>query len=504
MLSGRNIFFLTLFFCFGKLSLSGQVNVTDLAEATERTIKKEDRFINATLLSVSGKKQEALKLLDTLRKENPGDAAIHFEMAKLYKDLKDLQQTETSLKEAVRLAPDNIWIRIMEAELEEALGRYRDAWNIVAVVCSMAPKNPVYYQWKVDLHLKANDISGALKTLDDEALQIGFREKSVLRKSEILVSAGKTKDAIQVLESLNDRFPAEKKYLRLIINVLHADNKVSETLPYLKRILAIDPNDADAKLGLLLLENKKLGKDDYLITLTPLINDPSVPIDVKIKELLPFVREQSFSGDTSLVKPIIRLCDQLIQVHPKDAKAHAIYADILKNSGNLEAAVRQYNKTLELSRKNFMVWEQLMFCLYQLKSYDQLKEKSLEVLDYFPNQPISYWFAAEASIAQSDFQKAKSLLEEANMIAAGNQEVESRIYYSQAKIAIAKKDVNAAEVAALESYRISHGKNNMASELLGDIYFEKNQPDKAKRYWREAIESGGNRLQLQSKLSQIP
>ena len=96
------------------------------------------------------------------------------------------------------------------------------------------------------------------------------------------------------------------------------------------------------------------------------------------------------------------------------------------------------------------------------------------------------------------------MLEEASLIAAGNQEIESRIFCSQAKIAFAKKDINAAEVAALESYRISLGKNSMASELLGDIYFEKKQPDQAKRYWKEAIESGGNRLQLQSKLSQIP
>jgi tetratricopeptide (TPR) repeat protein len=504
MRSGRIIGLFVWLTFFGKVVGIAQVNVTDLADVTERNIKKEGRYINAALLSVSGKKQDAIKLLDTLRKESPGDAAIHFELAKLYRDTKDVMLAETHLTEAVRLAPNNIWVRIMEAEMEESQGKYRDAWQIVAKICLMAPKNPVYYQWKTDLHLQGNDLSGALQTLDEEALQIGFREKSVLRKSEILESAGKIQEAIKVLESLNDRFPNDKKYLRIIINVLHAQGKVSETLPYLKRILSIDPNDADAKLGIILIENKKLGKDDYLTTLTPLINNPDAPIDIKIKELLPFVNEQSLTGDTSLVKPIIRLCDQLIQIHPNEAKAHAIYADILKNSGNLEAAVRQYIKTLELSRKNFLVWEQLMFCLYNLKDYQQLKEISAEVLDYFPNQPISYWFAAEAYIFLNENQKALAMLEEASLIAGGNPEIESRIYSSKAMIALSNRDFNAAEVAALESYRISFAKYSIASELLGDIYFEKKQPELAKRYWMEAIESGGNKTLLQAKLKQIP
>lgn len=504
MVFGRYICMFAICLCLGKTVLPAQVNVTDIAGVTERSIKKEDRFINAKLLSVSGKKQEAIKLLDTLRKESPGDAAIYFELATLYRDLKDLQQTETYLKEAVRLAPENISVRIMEAELEEAQGRYKDAVKVVTKICLMVPKNPVYYQWKSDLYLKDKDVPGALQTLNDEELQIGFREKTVLRKAEILEKSGKLSEAIKILESLNERFPGEKKYLRIIINYLHANDKVSETTPYLKRILAIDPNDADAKLGLILLENKKLSKDDYLTTLTPLINNPEVSIDVKIKELLPFISEQSFSGDTSLVRPMISLCDQLVQVHPREAKAHAIYADILKNSGNLEAAVRQYNKTLELSRKNFLVWEQLMFCLYNLNDTEQLLARSLEVMDFFPNQPIPYWFAAEAYISLQMTEKAKSMLEEAGLIAAGNPEIESRIFMSKAKMAFLKKDLNGAEVAALESYRISNARNSMAAELLGDIYFEKKQYDLAKQYWKSALESGGNRLRIESKLNKIP
>jgi tetratricopeptide (TPR) repeat protein len=504
MLSARQICIFAISLCIGKTALPAQVNVTDIADVTERTIKKEDRFINAKLLSVSGKKQEAIKLLDTLRKENPGDAAIYFELAKLYRDLKDIQQTETYLSDAVRLAPENIPVRVMEAELEEAQGRYNDALKVLVKICLMAPKNPLYYQWKTDLHLKNKDVPGALQALNDEELQIGFREKTVLRKAEILEKAGKLSEAIKILETLNERFPGEKKYLRSIVNYLHANNNVSETTPYLKRILILDPNDADAKLGLILLENKKLSKGDYLTTLTPLINNPEVSVDIKIKELLPFISEQSFSGDTNLVRPMISLCDQLVQVHPKEAKAHAIYADILKNSGNLEAAVRQYDKTLELSRKNFLVWEQLLFCLYNLNDTEQLLARSLEVMDFFPNQPIPYWFAAEAYISLQMTEKAKAMLEEGSLIAAGNPEIESRIFMSKAKIAFLKNDLNGAEVAALESYRISSGRNNMASELLGDIYFEKKQSDLAKQYWKSALETGGSRLRIESKLNKIP
>ena len=50
---------------------------------SEEDFKIEDQFIAAKLLLNSGKKPEAIKLLDSLRRVAPPNASILFELAKL-------------------------------------------------------------------------------------------------------------------------------------------------------------------------------------------------------------------------------------------------------------------------------------------------------------------------------------------------------------------------------------------------------------------------------------
>ncbi len=314
---------------FGHVRLKAQIE--DMRKS-ESDIKIEDRFMSAKLLIASGKKTEAIKLLDSLRRESEPSASIFFELAKLHYEAKDFNQTESNLKSAIRLQPDNIWIRQFEVSFSKDLGRYDEAINVLKHLVILQPKNDQYYDQIVQLQIKKNDLDAALVTLEDKEKNIGWSEKNVLKKAEILDNADRLGDAISMINTLVLKFPREKKYLRLISNMLHSYDKVAEAEPYLKKILEIDPNDIDAKLGMILLSNGKLDKDSYLTTLEPLMSNPDAPIDMKIKELLPHVQQHAATGDSLLGRQLIDLCDKLVIAHPNEAKSHAIYGDVLKNN----------------------------------------------------------------------------------------------------------------------------------------------------------------------------
>lgn len=481
---------------FGHVRLKAQIE--DMRKS-ESDIKIEDRFMSAKLLIASGKKTEAIKLLDSLRRESEPSASIFFELAKLHYEAKDFNQTESNLKSAIRLQPDNIWIRQFEVSFSKDLGRYDEAINVLKHLVILQPKNDQYYDQIVQLQIKKNDLDAALVTLEDKEKNIGWSEKNVLKKAEILDNADRLGDAISMINTLVLKFPREKKYLRLISNMLHSYDKVAEAELYLKKILEIDSNDIDAKLGMILLSNGKLDKDSYLTTLAPLMSNPDAPIDMKIKELIPHVQQHAATGDSLLGRQLIDLCDKLVIAHPNEAKSHAIYGDVLKNNEETTAAIRQYEKTLTLNNKNFVVWEQLMYCLNDVENYDQLLRTATDAIDYFPNQAIAYFFSAKSLIAKNDFKKATELLDEATLISAGNPNVESRVLTARAEIAFKKQEWSKAMELSDLALQVSKGKNADAMELKGDIYKETNDLKNAVVSWNKAKELGGNAARLAKK-----
>ena len=223
---------------------------------SESKFKVQDRFVKAKLLVVAGKKDDAIKLLDSIRREDSNQSAVYFEIAKLYFDKKDYNQAENNINSAIKLDPNNIWYKYFAAEYYQAMGRNDDAIQTFQAMILLDPKNSDLYNKLMGVQISKEDFSSALNTLDAKEKNIGWSVNTTLKKAEILESAGKLNDAVAVLNTLNLRFPKEVKYLKLIASILHSNGKVAEKEPYMKRILEIDTNDQDAKLAFILLEDK--------------------------------------------------------------------------------------------------------------------------------------------------------------------------------------------------------------------------------------------------------
>ena len=355
----------------------------------------------------------------------------------------------------------------------------------------------------IQLYLSDNNYDKAILVLEQKEKNIGWSVNNTIRKAEILDAGDKLDESITTLKSLIEKFPLEIKYYKLIINILHSNDKISEIEPYLRKILEIDENDNDGKLGLLLLKKGKGTQDDYFTSLLPLIANAEAPIDLKIKELLPYVQKHALSGDSLLGNQLISLCDKLVVAHPNEAKSHAIYADVLKNNNNHTAAIRQYEKTLTLNNKNYSVWEQLMFCLLITENFDQLANTSTESIDYFPNQAMSYYFFGKALIVKNDLKKAENTLSDAKMIAAGNPNIDSRINTAFAEINFRKKEWAKATALVDLALSESKGQNAEAFELKGDIFKETNDLKNASIYWQKAFDLGLRSHKLVTKLESV-
>ncbi|KXK39838.1 MAG: tetratricopeptide repeat protein [Saprospiraceae bacterium] len=470
---------------------------------TASEVKSEDQFVRALLLSETDKIDEAIKVLDSVRRDNPESGAVYFEIAKLYFDKKEYNLTESNIKKAINLAPENTWYREFQVKFLMAANRTDEAVNTLSTLTDMQPKASTYYDQAIQILTSKSKFDEALQMVQKKEENLGWSTSIAIKKSEIYDLAGKPKEAVKTLETLAARYPNEKKYLKLIVSVLHSNDRMQDAKTYLKQILEIDPNDQDAKMSLILMSDKKLNESDKLTTLMPLIANPNAPIDIKINEILPYLKQQAESEDSVLNRQLIQLGDKLVLTHPNEAKAHALYGDVLKNSGNITAAIRQYEKTLQISKNVYPVWEQLMFCLNDATNFEQLAITAAEAIDYFPNHPLSYCFAAKAAIQKDQYKKSESMLEDALLISAGSKDIESRVAVIRAEAAIRQKDQKSAEQQIEHALEVSSNQNADAWELKGDLAANKKDFKSATEYWKKALTLGNNRERIYHKLSEI-
>lgn len=482
------------------------LSITDMGFAqkddrkTEKDISVEDKFVYARLQLITGKHEDALKILDTLRKENRDNAAIVHEMAKIHATAGNIGPAEEFSLQAMRLEPQNTWYKEYYAGYMADIGKFSQAADVYNSLILINPKNAGYYEKLTDIYLRTGAYDKAIRTLSDLELQTGFSEKIIYRKAEILDNTGNTDAAVGEIQRLIKKYPGQVKYYKIAANMLRSAGMDKEAMPFFKKVLEIDPSDPEATIVLLAESNSKGNTGTYIVSLYPLLGNAEVAIDIKVKELLPFVVAHAETADPMLGEKLRNACEILVSTHPNEAKAHAIAGDVLMNSGEITTAVRQYERTIELNDRNYIVWDQWMQGLERLQRFEELYQVADRALDIFPNFPMPYYFAGVASLAKKEFSKAENFLDDAYLIAGDDRFSKSKIACTKAELCLIQKKYRQARIHADESLSLSDQKNLKAMELLGDIYFAESNLKEALAKWKEALAKGSKSETLIQKL----
>ncbi|MEL7021313.1 MAG: hypothetical protein AAGK47_06895, partial [Bacteroidota bacterium] len=165
------------------------------------------------------------------------------------------------------------------------------------------------------------------------------------------------------------------------------------------------------------------GDDDmtYLHSLKQVFSQSDVDIDVKIKELFPYVNKVADSGNKDLAMAVLELSTILEEIHPNEAKAFAVSGDLLYYAGSKEKALEKYKQTIALDDTVYLVWEQMMYIHATTANYPKLEDVAEEVMDIFPNQATPYYFNGLALAKQGKYRSAISILDQAILMSGNNK-----------------------------------------------------------------------------------
>jgi tetratricopeptide (TPR) repeat protein len=344
----------------------------------------------ASRAKMSGKTMEAVMHLSRAITLNPSSAASHYELAGLYMYLGDLKKATYLAERAVRLNPNQEWYKILLAELYKASGKIADAVKVTGELIKLSPGNPEYYYQRAEMFRYLKKYDAALKEFDNIENIFGFSEQVALSREELWLLKGDENKALAEIQKLVIFFPGETRYLGMLAETYMNRKNLVEAWKYYSKMLETDSTNGLLRLSLAEYYRLNREYDKSFGEMKRAFASQDVYIDTKVRMLVSMITYMNASSE--LKEQVYSLIQILLETHPDEPQPHAFYADFLINEREYEQARNELRIVLQSEKKQYMIWEQLLILNSQLNDFASLLDESEKALEYFPNQPMVYYF----------------------------------------------------------------------------------------------------------------
>lgn len=387
---------------------------------TSQEVSIEKKLIDGKKYILLGDYEKAEALFRAILEEDVQNGAACYELSRTLAATGRFSDAITYIHKAIRIEPDNEWYLLMEADIREKSGDLVATMEMYDRLIALRPQKPHYYEMQISLCKKTGEQERLLKVLDQYEKSRGLTESITRTRFETLDAMGRQEEALSALHKLTIVFPYNTDYKFLAAAYARKSGQEENASQYYRDILAIDPDNSRAKLAMASNEKQSGDEIGYLQSITPVITNAGVEIDVKLKELIPYVLELSKTKDPELGKALKELIAQLVKTHPKDAKSYAIQGDVSAIMGEKKSAINAYTQSTQLNGGVYTVWEQLLAMLIDDRSYDELIRQSQNAITNFPNQAYLYYASGYGYYKREKYDEALEVLNEALIMTGRN------------------------------------------------------------------------------------
>ena len=401
---------------------------------TPEEIEVEKLLIDASRESLLKNYEKSIAILKEAQKLDGNNAAVAFQLGRLYNSRGDVEKAIKNMKIAVEFEGNNEWYYKELLEIYRHTGRYKDALELCEKLVAVKPDDKInYYDWAW-YYAVQNKFSKAIKVYDKAEKKFGYDGGIAQKRHRLYLVMGDKKKAANEYLNLTKAFPENIEYHFLLADFYEQHEERNKAENVYRDILKIDPENGEATLALASKSNKNKGDFAYLEALTPVFEKQDIEIDLKMGKLFPIIQKIANTGDVALADEALALSEILEKVHPEEAKAYAASGDILYHSNRLEPALVKYKNSLTLAESNFLIWENLLYIHLELKQYSELLKQSEEAMDIFPNKAVLYYLNGNASAQLGKKEDAFDALNQALLMSGKDIILKYKIYKLEGEI----------------------------------------------------------------------
>lgn len=385
----------------------------------------DNLFFDATKARLLGKYEEAADKYEQCLKITTGVADVYYQLSVCYNKLGRPGSGEM-LDKAIDLAPKNTWYLEEKALSLKVQRKHAEAAGIYEKLVELAPDNLAYYEEAVNLLIQSGKHDDAIDMLDKMEGRFGVSEEVIRKKEDLYLYQGKYDKAIAEVQKLLSSAPNHVPYLGLMAEVYSLAGKHQKAKEYYQKILSIEPKNGLAHFGLANIYRLEGDSANTIKEMLLAFDDPEVPVGEKVNVIMSMA--PLGDNDPEYRRQVFSLAEILVNTHPDEPQAHALYGDLLFGDGQLAKAAAQYQRTLELNDNNYKVWQQLLACYEQLGDFDKLAVESDKALELFPNRLLFYYFNATAAYQQSNYKKAAATAQAGIDLGVKDKQVNVSLY----------------------------------------------------------------------------
>ncbi|HTX88028.1 MAG TPA: tetratricopeptide repeat protein, partial [Bacteroidales bacterium] len=359
------IFFLSIFLIsgtgttvFGKSGGDKKNKKNLISNDDRKPTSNTSLLIEAKRNQITDNPEKAAALYQECIKQYPNDPVAYYELAAIKAEDKEIGEAVKLAQKAVDLDPGNIWYLLFLAEVDQLNGDYKEAIGLYQKIIEKEPENIDNYYQLASLYIAANRLHDAVEVYDQVESKTGISEAVSLQKEKLYLLLKDVPHAQKELEKLVNAYPDEPRYISMLAEFYISNKEPEKAFEMYQRIQKVDPDNPYVHLSMADFYRKSGDKEKAFEELKLGFANPNLDIDTKVNILLSFYTINELY--TELKDKAFVLAKILIETHPKEAKAHSIYGDLLVQDKQIVPAREEFIKAVALDSSNYTLWEEVM------------------------------------------------------------------------------------------------------------------------------------------------
>ncbi len=325
----------------------------------------------------------------------PDDAASMFELSEQYYDAGRIEDAFRMIENAARLEPENKWYQLRLGLFYRNLEQYDDLIELYEGLTAKYPDDLDMLTELIDVYLITNDFDKALAKIDLLEDQMGPSEIITEQRLSIYNHKGDTKKLMAELEKLIKENPESTRYHSMLAQVYAENGKNKEALREYEKIKEISPDDPYIHVSLLEFYDKTGDSEKAFNELLAAIRNKNLDLNTKGSIYDYWMQHHA---DGKQINEQARQCGEaFVETHPDSKLGYLILGSYYIINENATKAKEIYQKSLAIDSTDFYSWQNLIISESRLNENENVRDHAVKALQYYPMQPVFYWYVGVAS-----------------------------------------------------------------------------------------------------------
>ena len=395
--------FLTIIFffiCFEQPSFAQWKSYYPENKTYKKTEKKPDlenqkkkydtHFFKAIKAKSLEEYDKAIDGFNECIKINKNNPTPYYELALIGIINNNYNLSKEKIKKAIELDSKNKWYLLLYADL---LFKQQDFFNAAIQykkLIVLDPENEELYFKLSEVYIYNNKIKKAIQVYDDLERKRGIDKMLSMQKQKLYRQINDIDGAIDELQKTLKNFPNDIEVIEILAELYLLKDQKEKAFSLFKKLSLISPNNCRVHLTLADYYRENEENENSYNELKQAFKCENLNIDTKIRILASYY--QLISIDKEMARQAHELGRILIETHPENTKARIFYADVLYTDNKFQEAKEQYLIVLENEKSKNQIWTQVLFIQAEQSDFKGMLKTSKESLEYFPLEPLFYYF----------------------------------------------------------------------------------------------------------------